>query len=554
MDRIGQVLDKKYKLSRLLGEGGMGAVYEARHVVIGRRCAVKFLHAEIAHNEEVVKRFIREAQAASAIGHPNIIDIYDFGVADDGAPYLVMEFLEGVSLADELEQRRKLPPAEAAEVLAQVLGALAVAHERGVVHRDLKPDNLYLIRQTGSAPRVKILDFGISKVSNPSKPEDRMTCTGMVLGTPYYMAPEQARGDRDIDHRLDLYAMGIIFYEAVTGRVPFTGDNYNQLLLKILTEKFPTPRQLDPTIPEGFEAIILKAVERDRAMRYQTAGEMLDDILQLLDDNARSRLGIAGPQPLVPELRAARTPTAQTLTPLGHAMDGTMLVRRNRWALPAAIVGALAVAAVGLALWAPWKSTEGTASPSPELAVAGSQSDAGPDTPATRLVAVAAGPLDAALPEATAPVPAADIIAAPAADAGSQVAAADAAPAEVAAPAAEAVTIALQNLPQGAQVFWDGAKLDSVPFRVRKDTVAVRLEVQAAGYGTFSSMVTPDRDVTLSPDMRRTGRTTGTRPTQDAGAPTVVVTQVPTPPTQPRTRDAGLQQGGRGTSIATGFE
>ena len=333
MDRTGEVLDNKYKLLRVLGEGGMGAVYEARHSVIGRLCAVKFLHAEIAHNPEVVKRFVREAQAAAAIGHPNIIDIYDVGVTSDGAPYLVMEYLVGCSLGDELENRKKLPPAEAAEILAQALSALEVAHRHGVIHRDLKPDNLYLVRSPNTAPRVKILDFGISKVSDPSKPEDRMTSTGMVLGTPYYMAPEQARGDRDIDHRIDLYSMGIILYELTTGRVPFTGDNYNQLLLKILTEKFPTPRQLDPSLSEDLEAVILKAIERDRALRYGSAKEMHDDLLNLLDDAARARLDVTGEYPL-PPMTARPTRSPDTITPGARSIAGTSITRPRRWGLP----------------------------------------------------------------------------------------------------------------------------------------------------------------------------------------------------------------------------
>ena len=386
MDRTGQILDGKYRLVRLLGEGGMGSVYEAQHAVIGRRCAVKFLHTEIANSPEVVKRFIREAQAASAIGHPNIIDIYDFGVGQDGAPYLVMEFLDGVSLADELALRQKLPPAEALEILAQTLSALGVAHQHGVVHRDLKPDNLYLTRVPGAVPRVKILDFGISKVTDPSRPEDRMTCTGAVLGTPYYMAPEQARGDRDVDHRLDLYALGVILYEAVTGQVPFTGDNYNQLLLKILTEKFPTPRQLDPTLPEALEAIILRALERDRTERYQTAQEMYDDIVPLLDGDARARLGITGTHPLPPpSIRTPRTglttraPLTMTPTPLGQSMAATTTGRRNRWIVPAVVAGVLAAAAAGVVLWAPWKGTNETPASPATPTVAATSPDAGSD-------------------------------------------------------------------------------------------------------------------------------------------------------------------------------
>ncbi|MBI5501459.1 MAG: protein kinase [Deltaproteobacteria bacterium] len=552
MDRTGQVLDNKYKLVRLLGEGGMGAVYEAQHAVIGRRCAVKFLHAEIAHNPEVVKRFVREAQAAAAIGHPNIIDIYDVGVTTEGAPYLVMEYLVGCSLADELERRTKLPPAEAAELLAQALSALEVAHSRGVIHRDLKPDNLYLVRSPNASPRIKILDFGISKVSDPSKPEDRMTCTGMVLGTPYYMAPEQARGDRDIDHRIDLYAMGIILYETTTGRVPFTGDNYNQLLLKILTEKFPTPRQLEPTLSESFEAVILKAIERERDNRYRSAREMRDDLLNLLDDVARARLGVTGAEPL-PPLTARLSRSTDTITPGGRTLQVTGFARPRRWVLPAAVAGTLAALAVGLVLWAPWKSPPDT--------------PAGPATGTLEPSAAAAA--DAAAPAASPPAPAAAVLAVSPADAGTSVPSpADVAAADAASPTADrrpptagdpatpppeelSVGISLQGLPEGAEVFWDGAKVDAVPFRVARGGVAHRLEIRAEGFEPYSKMVTPDQDVALAPDLRRTGHAVGPRIPRDGGTSSGTTG---TEPAVPRTRDAGLQQGGRGTSISTGFE
>ncbi|MBI5489645.1 MAG: serine/threonine protein kinase [Deltaproteobacteria bacterium] len=548
MDRTGEVLDNKYKLLRLLGEGGMGAVYEAQHTVIGRRCAVKFLHAEIAHNAEVVKRFIREAQAAAAIGHPNIIDIYDVGVTADGAPYLVMEYLLGSSLADELEHRTKLPPAEAAEIVAQALSALEVAHSHGVVHRDLKPDNLYLVRSPNAPPRVKILDFGISKIADPGKPEDRMTSTGMVLGTPYYMAPEQARGDRDIDHRIDLYAMGIVLYESTTGRVPFTGDNYNQLLLKILTEKFPAPRQLEPSLSEAFEAVILKAIERERDNRYRSAREMHDDLLNLLDEVARARLGVTGEQSL-PPLTARPSRSPETVTTAGRTLRVTGAARKRRWALPAAVAGALAALAVGLVLWAPWNSSPDTsAAPAAGVAepAAATADAAGPaQTPPVQAAAVVAS-LDAGTPAPSAADASAVLAAAPEAAA----APADAAPA-IPPPDALSVGISLQGLPENAEVFWDGAKVDAVPFRVARGDVAHRLEIRADGFEPYSKMVTPDQDVSLVPDLRHTGHTVGPRPARDGGT---TAGTTPTDPTTPRSRDAGLQQGGRGTSISTGFE
>ncbi|MBN1774275.1 MAG: serine/threonine protein kinase [Deltaproteobacteria bacterium] len=225
MDRTGQIVGEKYRLSRLIGEGGMGEVYEAQHTIIGRRCAVKFLHPEMARQAEVVTRFVREAQAASAIGHRGIIDIYDVGTTPDGAPYLVMEFLEGASLGGRLETSGRLPVHTAVEIVAQVLSALRVAHQRGIVHRDLKPDNIYLVESPGSPMVVKLLDFGISKMTVVGDGQQRMTQTGAVLGTPVYMSPEQAAGRSDADHRLDIYAMGVILFELLTGRLPYGGTN-----------------------------------------------------------------------------------------------------------------------------------------------------------------------------------------------------------------------------------------------------------------------------------------------------------------------------------------
>ncbi|MBI5498947.1 MAG: protein kinase [Deltaproteobacteria bacterium] len=293
MDRTGQTLENKYTLLRLVGEGGMGTVYEARHALIHRRCAVKFLHAEAARDADQVKRFIREAQAASAVAHPGIVDVYDVGVAADGVPYLVMELLDGENLAACLERAGRLPVADAVEIVVAALAALAAAHRAGIVHRDLKPGNLFLERGDVPGRRVKILDFGISRVTAADDPRTRMTRTGAVLGTPCYMAPEQAGGLRDVDHRLDLYAMGVILYECLTGRLPFEADNYNRLIVMICSEPFPRPGEVAPGIPEGLEAAILNAMARRREDRYADADGMIRALTPFLAPDAAVRLGLA---------------------------------------------------------------------------------------------------------------------------------------------------------------------------------------------------------------------------------------------------------------------
>jgi serine/threonine-protein kinase len=289
MDRTGQLLDGKYQILRLLGAGGMGAVYEAQHRLLARRCAVKFLRTDTALEAAAVTRFLREAQAASAIGHPGIIDIHDVGFAPDGVPYLVMELLEGHTLEWYAGRGRTLPPPQAAEIVAHLLCALEAAHRHGIVHRDLKPENVFLVG-SGVPPRaVKILDFGISHMT-AADPGERVTRTGMVIGTPEYMAPEQADGRPDIDHRLDLYAAGVILFECLTGRVPFEGRNYNQLILKIVHDPFPDPRSVQPDLPPALAELILRACAKDPARRFPSAAAMVHALEPLLGARTRARL------------------------------------------------------------------------------------------------------------------------------------------------------------------------------------------------------------------------------------------------------------------------
>ncbi len=273
-----------YLLERELGRGGMGVVYEARHSVIGKKCAIKVLHDVLEDNEQLLKRMLLEAKAASAIGHPNIVEVYDFRKAPDGPHYMVMELLDGESLEDLLDKEGRLAVQQAAVVLSHVLSALAAAHDRGIVHRDLKPENIFLAREVDGGSRAKILDFGITKFLRPQDEDEsiRLTQTGMVLGSPYYMSPEQASGERDLDARTDLWSCGVIFYEMLTGTVPFDGDSYNRVLANILT-KPPTPvTDLEPGLPRAAVEFLDRALEKERGQRFQTAQEMLQALLPLL--------------------------------------------------------------------------------------------------------------------------------------------------------------------------------------------------------------------------------------------------------------------------------
>ncbi|MBI5498882.1 MAG: protein kinase [Deltaproteobacteria bacterium] len=282
MDRAGQVIEGKYRLLRLLGEGGMGTVYEARHILLDRRCAVKFVHPEIAREPETIGRFLREAKAASAIGHAGIVEVYDVGQLPDGTPFLVMEYLQGQPLAAVLAGGRRLPPAQAAEIVVRALLALAAAHRIGVIHRDLKPDNLIVDFSAPGVIGVKILDFGICRMDQAAQAGPAMTRPGAILGTPYYMAPEQASAARDIDHRLDLYAMGVIFYECVTGRLPFQAPDIGRMIFEILGGTFPLPTAIDPRLPRLVDEVVQKAMARERERRYGSAEEMMRALLPLV--------------------------------------------------------------------------------------------------------------------------------------------------------------------------------------------------------------------------------------------------------------------------------
>ncbi|MFT3773590.1 MAG: serine/threonine-protein kinase [Minicystis sp.] len=262
----------KYRIVRLLGEGGMGAVYEGENARIHRRVAIKVLHAAIAAKADVVQRFEREAQAAGRIGSEHIVEVLDLGSSPEGDRFMVMEFLEGESLGDRIRRKGRLSPQEVAGVLHQLLAGLGAAHGAGIIHRDLKPDNVFLVHaRAGRRDFVKILDFGVSKFASLES-DLSMTKTGAVVGTPFYMSPEQARG-QEIDARSDLFSVGVVAYQAVTGRVPFNAATFNELVFKIALESPEPADVVAPDLDPAFAAIIARAMVRDPGGRFQTAGE-----------------------------------------------------------------------------------------------------------------------------------------------------------------------------------------------------------------------------------------------------------------------------------------
>jgi serine/threonine-protein kinase len=307
---IGRTLGGKYRLLRVIGRGGMGTVFEAENVSIGKRFAVKLLDQECAKDAGVVGRFAREARAASAVESEHIVSVVDAGVADN-CPYIAMELLRGEDIGTRLRRDARVPLRETLHIAAQVLRGLAAAHGAGIVHRDLKPDNVLLIDHAGDPTFVKIVDFGISKVERPRGGTAPLAITqrGVILGTPLYMAPEQARSLPDVDGRADLFSVGAIVFECLSGRPPHVGETYEQILLSLCMEDAPDVRAYAADVPADVAAFIARALARDRAERFSSAVEMLSALRALAPDDPAVR-PLSGelrrPMPSESEVRTVR--------------------------------------------------------------------------------------------------------------------------------------------------------------------------------------------------------------------------------------------------------
>ena len=273
--RAGKIVGGKYRLSRRLGEGGMGEVYEAQHTVIGRRFAIKFLHAYLAQNPETMTRFRHEAETAGGIEHENIGAALDFGTADDGTPYLVMEYLEGEDLARLLVRNGPLPVVRATYIIIQACRGLTAAHARGIVHRDLKPENLFICRRNDGGDLVKVVDFGIAKL----RTKVTVTQSGVTMGTPCYMSMEQAKGAKEADQRTDIYALGVILYEMLTATRPYPGENYNEVLYNLFTTEPVPVDTLRPGMPAGLGEVVHRAMAREVGNRFDSAAALADALV-----------------------------------------------------------------------------------------------------------------------------------------------------------------------------------------------------------------------------------------------------------------------------------
>jgi serine/threonine protein kinase len=277
-----------YRLVSMLGTGGMGAVWLAEHTLLGRRVAIKFLHAEVSRDPANVERFFAEARAATRIADPGIIVVYDFGWHTDNGAYIVMELLGGESVAARLRAGR-FSVSDAVRVVQQSATAMAVAHGRGIIHRDLKPDNIFLIPDPSvtGGERIKILDFGIAKLVGDEHGTVTRTRTGAIMGTPTYMSPEQCRGVGDIDQRTDIYALGCVLFELLCGRLPFVGSTPGDMIASHLLEAPQPPSALSPAVPDTIDAIVLRCLAKDAKDRYATMTELAGALAAAMGEPGR---------------------------------------------------------------------------------------------------------------------------------------------------------------------------------------------------------------------------------------------------------------------------
>jgi serine/threonine protein kinase len=359
---IGTTFDHRYKIEELLGEGGMGFVYRARHKVIGKKVAIKVLRADLARDREITERFKQEAQAASSIGNAHIIDISDFGDLPDGSTYFVMEFLDGRSLASLIDSKVHLTVERICAITAQIADGLFAAHAGGIVHRDLKPDNIFLVPRGSDKDFVKILDFGIAKVTNDAG--SKLTKAGAVFGTPHYMSPEQAAG-APIDHRTDIYSLGVIMYEMTSGQLPFNADNFMGILTQHMY-KAPVPiRALVPLAdrpaiecPPTLEAVVLKCMSKKPEQRYQSMEELRDDLEKVRAGGVPGAVG-----EMMARSGGFNVPADYFKHPSTALVPATPVEKRQPWPRIVWVAGALAAVGLVAGIFAIAQSTIGAPTP-----------------------------------------------------------------------------------------------------------------------------------------------------------------------------------------------
>ncbi len=437
-----------YKVIKLLGEGGMGAVYLAEHPVIGRKVAIKVLHVSLGRDQEIVGRFFNEARAIHTIGHQNIVEILDFGQTTDGQPYFIMEYLSGESLNDRVA-RGPMSPSEALVIAEQMCRALSAAHSKGIVHRDLKPHNVHIAADAEGKPLVKLLDFGVAKILSATETggQSVKTRTGSLMGTPLYMSPEQCRGSGTLDHRTDIYSLGVMIFEMLAGRPPFNAEGVGELFAKHMLEAPPLLLDLAPETPPGMAAAIMRSLAKDLEQRFAT----MEDFRVALMNGASGtkvptimRTAVTRPTSTTPKPPAAQS---TTLSAASSEIEDDLAVPKRRSGVA---IGALAVVAVSV------------------LAVFLLRKPSAPnETPAPAPVTAAPAPAP------TPPPP----------------------------PASATVTVRMEATPAGVHVFRasDGEDLGAVPVEVKlpKSTAKTGYLFKLDGYKNQSLTVEHNGDHTL---------------------------------------------------------
>jgi serine/threonine-protein kinase len=367
--RAGDILGGKYHVKRVLGVGGMGVVVEAHHVHLDERVAIKLLLSEALQNPEVVARFAREARAAVKIKSEYVARVIDVGILEHGEPYMVMEYLEGCDLAAMIRHKGAFRPDQAVELILQTCEAIADAHAQGIIHRDLKPPNLFCIKRSDGLLAVKVLDFGISKMTarRDSSHEAPMTRTSAVFGSPLYMSPEQMLSTRDVDARTDIWALGVILYEMLTTRSPFDGETLPEVYARISSQPPPPLRDSCPDGPLALESVILKCLEKDRTRRYSNVGELALALLPFAPRRAhasveriRRIIDLAGlSDTAVAAVPATPSGTSVTVEPIGTS-SSSRVYAFAKWAIPAACIGG--VLTFGVFTLPHWNASDNAAS------------------------------------------------------------------------------------------------------------------------------------------------------------------------------------------------
>ena len=341
-DLADTVVAGKYRVEELVGRGAMGSVWAARHTTLGHRVAIKFIHTELAKNRDAVRRFETEAKAAAKLKSRYVVQVHDHGITSSGLPYIVMEFLEGQSLESAIAERGPLPPAEVIDIVCEAAVALEVAHAAGVVHRDLKPDNIMLARDVESKRgyTVKLVDFGIAKLLADEVANVGATRAGAIVGTPRYMSPEGLTGSAPVGPRSDLWALGACAFAAMVGKVPFEGESIGDVVLHVCSTPMPVPSERRAGLPPGFDVWFARACQRDPARRFPTA-KVMSEALRELD-----RLALEGSDDIQYRIRAAEPSVHDAI-----AMADPETPSRVRLMAGVVLGASLAVGALGLFVW-----------------------------------------------------------------------------------------------------------------------------------------------------------------------------------------------------------